>query len=558
MARGILSGVIWGVVVSGVGAGVLSVATGPVGEDLRARFGGQDPAVLADPAPADPSADPMPTVPEAAVPAPTVSKPQTPDAQTPVPQAPERAAPVSEPAVDPSKPGRRPQPETGIEMPAQPQGVLDAPAAPFAVGADTDLPKQPQVGALPDAPAKAEPSSDGAQVDVDVVAPVLPKGQSAAPGAPAPEAKLDFSTEPAQPPVPAISSEPSALVGQEPENPEPSPAPAPEPTPETEPSPAADDVADEGGAELAATPLAPAAPEPVIPTPVAPTPVVPEPSPPADASEDKPAGRPAIGKPAGSLLDRPSSVPTRRLSQSDDPASAAAPDSAASARPLEAFAAKLDPMPAADLPRIAIILIDDKVDTWGPEALKSLPIPVSIAIPPSHPTAAQTARDYRALGFEVLAMVSVPEGAQPSDVEVTLSATLQAVPEAVAILEDPSGGVQASRAVSNQTAAYLAESGHGLVMLPKGLNTAQQLAAKAGVPSASLFRDMDKDNQDAATVRRTLDQATFRAKQDGAAVMLGRLHANTLTGLIQWGLQDKNASIAIVPVSTVLKEADAQ
>lgn len=511
MARGFLSGAIWGVVVSGVSAGAVSVAMGPPDRPDPAQAVDNEVAIVA-PEPVDDDAVPDP---QQETDADTAKEPETaavmaPPAKDPLPQTQDAGA---APAVmaDAAKPGRRPQAETGFEVPKAPGGALDAPDGPFSAEADTDLPQQPVIGAAPDAPVAADPASETAEVSVTIDAPVQPLAQAEIPGAPVAEDSLDISTDPAQPPIPAVPEAETALIVEE--------APvAEEPQPEPEPEQ-----------------VAVAAPEPAVEN-----------------------NRPSIGKPAGSFLDRDTGVQTSRLPRLGAETADASADAPQTETPLSKFAAKPDPAPAADLPRISVILIDDKVDTWGPEALKTLPIPVSIAIPPSHPEATKTAEAYRKLGFEVLAMADIPEGAEPSDVEVTLSGTLQTIPEAVAILEDPAGGVQSSRAVSSQTAAFLAESGHGLVMLPKGLNTAQQLAAKAGVPSASLFRDMDKDNQDAAHVRRSLDQGAFRAKQQGAVIMLGRLHANTLSGLIQWGLQDKNASIAIVPVSTVLQEASQE
>lgn len=545
MARGFLGGAIWGVVISGVGAGALSVAMGPADPDRFAAVGQGDAPVFAG----EPAAQPGPVM----TPKPdTAPKPvQIPEMPADPAASPDIIAPVDTPAVevavDTAKPGRRPNPETAFETPQAPGGALDAPQAPFAVGADTALPVQPTVGGAPDAPAGAEPSSGAAQVSVATDAPVMPAAQSAVPGAPKPETSLDISTEPAQPPVPAVSAEGTALAPQADPNvadalqellpQDTAEAPAQQvavakPEPETAPEPAP-----------TATPVPTPTPEPVA---------IAQPAPQPDPD------RPAIGKPAGSLLDRTQVVPASRLPRLGGDSGQAGDTADLSGTPLMRFAVTPDPMPAADLPRISIILIDEAVDTWGPEAIKTLPIPVSIAIPPSHPEAAKIAAEYRQQGFEILAMADIPEGARPSDVEVTLSATLQSVPGAVAILENPEGGMQSSRNVSSQTATYLAASGHGLVMMPKGLNTAQQLAAKAGVPSASLFRDMDKDQEDASAVRRVLDLAAFRAKQDGAVVVLGRLQANTLSGVIQWGLQDKNASIAIVPVSTVLLEAAAK
>ncbi|WP_299924746.1 divergent polysaccharide deacetylase family protein [uncultured Pelagimonas sp.] len=560
MARGFLSGSIWGVVICGAAVGALSVATGPLKDGLKPANDAPVAPVSAPEMSEAAPADPVPQAPEAMPAKPEPA--QTPDTADVVIDAPEPSALDAEKAepkevaaapetVDPAKPGRRPTPETAFETPQAPGGALDAPEAPFAVGADTASPEQPVIGDAPAALSGAEPSSEAAQVSVATDGPVQAIAQADIPGAPKPETSLDISTDPAQPPAPAVPTEETALLPEEGEG-------------DLVPAIEADVVEDavEDDPQEAPETVAEVEPEPEpIPEPVADTQdPEPEPAPePAQIAVVEPepeaaASRPSIGKPAGSLLNRDSGITTSRLPRlgGDDAPEVDRP--LAQTSPLIQFAATPKTTPAEGQPQIAVILIDDKVDTWGPEALKTLPLQVSIAIPPSHPEAAKTAAAYRKLGFEVLAMADIPAGAQPSDVEVTLSGTLQAVPEAIAVLEDPNGGVQSSRAVSDQTTAFLAESGHGLVMMPKGLNTAQQLAAKAGVPSASLFRDMDRDKQDAAAVRRALDQAVFRAKQDGSVVMLGRLHANTISGLIQWGLQDKNASISIVPVSTVLME----
>ncbi len=68
----------------------------------------------------------------------------------------------------------------------------------------------------------------------------------------------------------------------------------------------------------------------------------------------------------------------------------------------------------------------------------------------------------------------------------------------------------------------------------------------------SILRDFDGEGQDARTKRRFLDGAAFRARQDGSVVMLGRLTPDTLSALLLWSLQDRAASVAMVPVSAVL------
>ena len=123
------------------------------------------------------------------------------------------------------------------------------------------------------------------------------------------------------------------------------------------------------------------------------------------------------------------------------------------------------------------------------------------------------------------------------------------MPEAVAVLEGDAGGLQESREVSDQVARILADSGHGLVLYPQGLNTGQAIAARAGVPAATLFRDFDSKGQTATVIRRFLDQAAFK---EGSVIMLGRLRPETISALLIWGLQDRASRVAFVPVTRVL------
>lgn len=542
MARGFLSGAIWGAVFSSAGVAAISLST-PLPERAVPLPGV---SAKVDSAPLDDA----PEAPETDLPAPVVAEPVTPEPEAAAPPE-EPTAPlvarapapdaVPEPAPDLSQPGRRPEPETGVDRPAAPLGSLAAPSDPLVTGADTVPPAPPVVGAAPDAPEGAAPALEGAPVRVTGDAPLQPPLPSPAPGAPRPEAQPVIVTGPAQPPAPVVPAADSALTAE----------PA-----------AASDTAELAAAELtleAATPEpdAPVAEAPVV-APEADTPPVAA-LPQVETPEAAPADTgptvtgPAVGTPARSLVTRPTSAPAEAdpVTETETalPAALAAlpPDS-----PLVRYSATVE-VPA-DVPRMAIVLIDEGTGPLGPSGLESFPFPVSFAIPPSHPRAAEAAEGYRKLGFEVLALAAVPEGATATDVEVSLAGVVRAVPEAVAVLEAPAGGLQESREVSDQVAAYIGASGHGLVMQPKGLNTAQKLALKDGVPAVTLFRDFDGEGQDASAIRRTLDQASFRARQEGGVVMLGRLRADTISALVLWGLQDRSGTIALVPVSTVLSE----
>ena len=68
-----------------------------------------------------------------------------------------------------------------------------------------------------------------------------------------------------------------------------------------------------------------------------------------------------------------------------------------------------------------------------------------------------------------------------------------------------------------------------------------------------MFRDFDESGQDATVIRRFLDQAAFRARQEGSVIMVGRLRPATISALLLWGLQDRAASVRLTPISEVLE-----
>ena len=100
---------------------------------------------------------------------------------------------------------------------------------------------------------------------------------------------------------------------------------------------------------------------------------------------------------------------------------------------------------------------------------------------------------------------------------------------------------------------FLASTGHGLLLYSKGLNTAQKLAAKNGVPSAVIFRDMDDKDQKPSAIRRFLNYGALNAGSEGGVVLVGRLRPDTVTALLLWGLEDRARQITVAPVSQLLE-----
>ncbi|SIS78152.1 Uncharacterized conserved protein YibQ, putative polysaccharide deacetylase 2 family [Roseivivax lentus] len=456
---------------------------------------------------------------------------------------------------------------------------LDAPASGDALPEDTDT----TPAAVPDVAGEsaALEAPETAGTDTAPGTPGLPgasgsSGIATAPvlGQPAPvsETGPEIATDPAQPPVPEMPQDEIALVAPVPEPAEAAPllprsderAPDTGDRPGDMTAPGAAESAPDAGTESAPVPATEAEPQ----TESAEAPVVEDSAPELQdqtATEEAPEG-PGIGTPALQLTDRADPARSTRLptiggdsgdeTVADGAADGNAPEADAAtdadAPPFRRYAASVEVAP--DTPRMAVILIDDGSGPLGPAALDAFPFPVTFAVDPAAPDAAARMAGYREKGFEVLALVDLPDGAQPSDLEVTFEAALGTLPEVVGIMEAPGGAFQGSRDVTQQVADYLAASGHGLVMQGQGLNTATALARREGVPAGAVFRDIDAESEDPGMQRRLLDRVALRARQDGQVIALGRLKADTVSALLLWGLQDRAATLALVPVSAVIAQ----
>lgn len=205
-----------------------------------------------------------------------------------------------------------------------------------------------------------------------------------------------------------------------------------------------------------------------------------------------------------------------------------------------------------DLPLMSIVLIDDGSMANADAALRGSPFPVTVALDPSLPNATERMQTYRNAGIEVLAVANIASGATASDVEMLLGATFNILPEAIGLIDTGSGDF-GSLAATEQGMAALAAEGRGFVTIARGLNAALRTAEDTEVPAAVVYRDLDGEGQSAQVIRRFLDQAAFRARQESGVVLLGRVRPDTLSALILWATANRAEQVAQAPVSAVLK-----
>ena len=390
--------------------------------------------------------------------------------------------------------------------------------------AGSDLSQKPVIVGIDDLEAP-DANTAGGDVMVDRDVPVLPSPQAATLPEPKNEAELLISKDPPQPLAPKVPEEETAFTE------------APEGT-------ATDESVTEEGPEGAGV---------TQPIEVAP---FEQQQPEAQSVEEESTFpsvdngeeelRPKIGRPAGSLVDRNDAAavaPADQVEVSDLP-------------PIDAFA-----VPFANVekkPLMSIVLIDFGADLdWaalGLPALRSFPVPITFAIDSSLPDSVARMNKYRREGFEVLTMIDFPDGATAGDAEMILDAVLSQMTEVVGVLEGVGNGMHETREAFDQTKQILLSTGYGFVIQSNGLNTVTKLAEREGMLLSTVFRDFDSADQSPKVIRRFLDQAAFRAGQEGGVIMLGRLRAETISALLQWSLQDRTSHVSTAPVSAVLKK----
>lgn len=555
MARGFLAGALAGIVVIGGGLAVLSLTTAPQPETLMPAPETSTVAPAAPDAPAPVQGESIaaphdelatPVEPEAAPSAPggdsgaevtpqTVTPPQAVevgDSAAAAPQAPTDDAQAVMPAPA--------SPVTTADNPAEPGAVTSTEPAPVItptqapeVGESTPAPQSPGTDEISPQPG---PAGDAAVDPTRGDAPDTPQAEAQPPAAPAPASPV--AGEQAE----AIAPAPSDGQGPEVAALEPATRPGP---PSTLDAGRAAENPPEAGAPPAPTPTDSAAPE-------------------------TPAPGLSSGR-AGRVGDLAANVTTGRLPSigTQDPADDAAPTVQPGAPGTGATPAAEADAPDPDAPPLirnaaayeangatpamSVILIDLPPVREGLGDLKNLPFPVSFVVDATQPDAAEAIRFYRQFGAEVVLALSLPQGARPSDVEVVFEARAPLLDQAVAVMMAKQTGFQTLGPTATQVGAVLASKGLGLITLPQGLNTGYKSALKEGAAAGLVFREIDNDGQSASVMRRFLDNAAFRARQEPGVIILGHARRETVNALIEWSLGNRAKSVALAPVSALLR-----
>lgn len=485
LARGVLSGILTGVVVSAVGLGIASLATGPV--------------------------------------------------RTPLSDVPPSAEAVE--AAELSAAGDDAAPDTPVrdasDLPTSAPG-MPPPASAEAGGATPDPAPMPEADAeapdAPDTPQATGTSPNDVAGDMPAPDTSVPATQPSPP--PAPEAPVQTEAPPAPVAADSAAAEGAALD-------DPAAAEAPSPAPEGQ-------APDADAPDMAAVGAQDAAPDTATAPPMVVVPAEPPKPAPRILSLPTPDPEPEPALPTG---DSAANVVTGRL-----PSIGAAPPEIAAltgrAPALERNAIEF--AAPTDQPMMAFLLIDMGGERAALGDLDKLPFPITVAVDAAAPDAAAAIAFYRALGAETVLGVPLPEGATATDVAVTFEAYAPLLEQTVAVMIDKASGFQTLGEGAVQVAADLAATGHGLVSFPQGLNTGHKSAVKDGVAAGLVFRDLDGEGQAPVVIRRFLDNAAFRARDEKGVIVLARARPDTLQALLEWSLGNRAQTVTLAPLSAVL------
>lgn len=590
MGRGVLSGIVFGVLVTILGLGAVSLMLPPpkptppslaAAGDAAPEISQSTPRVAApampDPAPPRPADAPSGVTPDRAAGAPDAS---TAPGIVEVPAGSEFARGAED--MPPARPAEQPAPGA-----ATAPEVLRPEDTPAPVQTDTEPATRPDVPGAAPVPQDM-PQTESAALDEP------PQAEAPVPVPPPGEVQT-----PALSPVPPVGAPVSdAPIPQA--NVEPGPELAPEPGPESaiapEAAPSGDKPAEDGvpaaGAGVAAQ-RDPAAPPAVVAVPEPPI-TMPEPqdlppatdeAAPAEEPEEVPGptgitdpAEPDIAPelprvfspsspaaPAGRSAGFSNAPGVRvgrlpRIGSDPLPAETTAEDEQlglddAGAEPLPPLRAHAQPFDRPEGKALySVIMIDTGTAAGGLDraTLKTLGVPVTIAIDPSRADATEAARDFRAAGFEV-AILAAPfsPSATPADLEVTIESWRQSVPEAIALVEGDAPVFQNNRRLAQEVVRILSREGLGLVSQDQGLNAAAQIAGSAQVPQARVWRVIDSARDKSSAIERMLGRAAFEAaRHDKVTVMLSGW-PQSVAGLIAWA-PTLSPEIAFAPVSAVM------
>ncbi len=187
------------------------------------------------------------------------------------------------------------------------------------------------------------------------------------------------------------------------------------------------------------------------------------------------------------------------------------------------------------------IVLDMSVEgAAGPEAVATLGLPVSLALPPA---LAGSVERLRAAGYEVLV--------RPPTLDASaLAAALKVLPEAVALFE-PTGTLGLGAGRAQAAVADLTAQGIGLAAWSgTGDDALARAASAAGLPHRSIDEKIE-GTADIARMGAALDAAALSAAAKGGVLVTAPGTPAMFQALAAWALSRNNREVSLVPLTAL-------
>jgi polysaccharide deacetylase 2 family uncharacterized protein YibQ len=198
-------------------------------------------------------------------------------------------------------------------------------------------------------------------------------------------------------------------------------------------------------------------------------------------------------------------------------------------------------------PLLAVVLVGEDVGSLTAERLSLIPMPLTVAIPPDLPGAAEIGAAARANGHEVLADLSLAEGSGTGAGADGVAALDMAVGATATAMPGDAGELE----------TVLAEMGrHGLAWVQHGGGVgtpAERIARELGVAFTEGDRSAEA-GESPEKLHRTIDAAAAQALRRGTSVLFLDAGEPALEALVQWGLlQPGDNPVWFAPISAVIE-----
>ncbi len=345
----------------------------------------------------------------------------------------------------------------------------------------------------------------------------------------------------------------SPLPGEKPMEIAAAPAEQPEPAaPAQTPEAAAPEAEEIAAPEAEAEPArGSATPEPSTPEVAAPETTTPEPSEPVVTAEaePEPEAEPTPAAPAPEATPEPEAEATPAPEATPEPETEVAENPEAPVPAPTEINALRDNAERyrgdESQPLLSIVLVGLGDPALNIDEIFLLPAPLTVVVDAKADDAGDLVADARDSGFE--AMVSVDQTALES-----LDALLDGAGPiiGVAMLDGELASAEGMSALSDGLTSRSMGLFDASVL---GGGSAYRAAQAVNLPAAPGGRRFD-DNQNSEAVYQALERAAFDARRAGAFVVYARPDPAIMTGLRRWMSLRANRSVAVAPLSTVMRK----